>query len=162
MQEDLYRADREALRSVNFKTPFPQANFTGEGLVPLETVMSRLTRNFDVANLVYNNSWQTVTEEITAKENVLTVSSWIYLFGRCTLVPSSSIFSSKTVTEWIADTLRPGCCCRFVLVHWICVRISACARIPRARSPGFLVRVRQDSSCACARIPRARVPKCTE
>ena len=111
---------------------FPEGNFTGEGLLPLETVMSR---KFDVANLVYDKSWQTVTEEIPAKENVLTVSSWIYLFRRCTLVPSSSIFSSKTVTEWIADTLGLGCCCRFVLVHWICVRISACARIPRARVP---------------------------
>lgn len=75
MQEELYRADREALRSVNFKTPFPLGNFTGEGLVPFETVMSRLTRNFDVANLVYNKSWQIVTEEIPAKENVSTESS---------------------------------------------------------------------------------------
>ena len=84
-----YRADREVLRSVNFKTPFLQANFTGEGLVPLETVMSRLTRNFDVANLVYNKSWQTVTEEIPAKENVSTESSLIYIFRRCSLVSSS-------------------------------------------------------------------------
>ena len=51
---------------------FPEDNFTGEGLVPLETVMSQ---KFDVANLVYDKSWQTVTEEIPAKENVSTESS---------------------------------------------------------------------------------------
>lgn len=136
MQEDLYRADREALRSVNFKTPFPQANFTGEGLVPLETVMSRLTRNFDVADLVYNKSWQTLTEEIPPKENVSTESSLIYIFRRCSLVSSSSnLLVENCYQVNLADTLRPGCCYRFVLVHWICVRISACARIPRALGP---------------------------
>ena len=34
-----------------------------------------MSRKFDVADLVYDKSWQTVTEEIPAKENVSTVSS---------------------------------------------------------------------------------------
>ena len=51
--------------------------------------MSRLTPDFDVANFVYNKSWQTVTEEIPVKENLSTESSWIYLFRRCSLVSSS-------------------------------------------------------------------------